>query len=118
MDFTIPAEIQTTLEELDEFIEREIKPLELEDDNMRFFDHRREWARTDFDMRDVFKYINELTLFGTQWQFKKGGVKPAEYAKQIADTARPALDRPGTRSETSPAPARRTARRNAARRRR
>jgi alkylation response protein AidB-like acyl-CoA dehydrogenase len=49
VDFTIPAEIQTTLDQLDEFIAREIKPLELVDDNIRFFDHRREWARTDFD---------------------------------------------------------------------
>ena len=50
-------------------------------------------ARTDFDMRDIFKYINELTLFGTQWQFKKGGVKPAEHARQIAETAQPAFAR-------------------------
>ena len=34
---------------LDDFIEAEIKPLEQQDDNIRFFDHRREWARTDFD---------------------------------------------------------------------
>ncbi|MGC1338575.1 MAG: acyl-CoA dehydrogenase, partial [Candidatus Binataceae bacterium] len=34
---------------LDDFIEREIKPLERENDNIRFFDHRREWARTDFE---------------------------------------------------------------------
>ena len=50
-------------------------------------------ARTDFDMREVFKFINEITLFGTQWQFKKGGVKPAEHARQIAEVARPALAR-------------------------
>jgi HAMP domain-containing protein len=31
------------------FIEAEIKPLQAQDDNERFFDHRREWARTDFD---------------------------------------------------------------------
>jgi acyl-CoA dehydrogenase len=49
MDFTIPADITTYLVELDAFIEREIKPLEQENDNIRFFDHRREWARTDFD---------------------------------------------------------------------
>ena len=49
MDCTIPDEIQSTLDQLDDFIEREIKPLEREDDNIRFFDHRREWARTDFD---------------------------------------------------------------------
>lgn len=49
MDFDIPAEIKAYLAELDDFIEREIKPLERENDNLRFFDHRREWARTDFD---------------------------------------------------------------------
>ena len=36
MDFNIPAEIQAYLGELDEFIEREIKPLESERDNIRF----------------------------------------------------------------------------------
>lgn len=49
MDFTIPTDIAAYLTELDAFIEREIKPLEQENDNIRFFDHRREWARTDFD---------------------------------------------------------------------
>src|SRR5262245_8203893 len=47
MDFEIPADIQKKLAELDEFIEREIKPLER--DNMQYFDHRREWARTDWE---------------------------------------------------------------------
>ncbi|NBC20583.1 MAG: acyl-CoA dehydrogenase, partial [Alphaproteobacteria bacterium] len=49
MDFNIPAELQDYLEELDAFIEAEIRPLERQDDNIRFFDHRREWARTDFE---------------------------------------------------------------------
>jgi alkylation response protein AidB-like acyl-CoA dehydrogenase len=49
MDFSIPADLQTYLDELDAFIEREIRPLEEADDNVRFFDHRREWARTDFE---------------------------------------------------------------------
>jgi acyl-CoA dehydrogenase len=47
MDFEIPAEIRATLAELDAFIEREIKPLE--EENIQFFDHRREHARTDWD---------------------------------------------------------------------
>jgi acyl-CoA dehydrogenase len=47
MDFNIPADIQAKLDELDAFIEREIKPLERE--NMQYFDHRREWARTDWE---------------------------------------------------------------------
>ncbi len=49
MDFNIPPDLAAYLVELDAFIEAEIKPLELENDNIRFFDHRREWARTDFD---------------------------------------------------------------------
>ncbi len=49
MDFNIPQELQDYLSQLDAFIEAEIKPLEQQDDNIRFFDHRREWARTDFD---------------------------------------------------------------------
>ena len=49
MDFNLPEGLRQYLEELDEFIECEIKPLEQQDDNIRFFDHRREDARTDWD---------------------------------------------------------------------
>jgi acyl-CoA dehydrogenase len=49
MDFRIPSDLAAYLEELDAFIAREIAPLQAQDDNERFFDHRREWARTDFD---------------------------------------------------------------------
>jgi acyl-CoA dehydrogenase len=49
VDFNLPEDLRQYLEELDEFIEREIKPLEQQDDNIRFFDHRREDARTDWD---------------------------------------------------------------------
>ena len=49
MDFEIPADLAGYLGELDEFIEREIRPLEQQDDNVRFFDYRREDARTDWD---------------------------------------------------------------------
>jgi len=49
MDFDLPADLVAYLGELDDFIDREIVPLEQQDDNMRFFDHRREDARTDWD---------------------------------------------------------------------
>ncbi len=49
MDFELPAALSKTLAELDAFIEAEIKPLEAQDDNQRFFDHRREDARTDWE---------------------------------------------------------------------
>ena len=49
MDFDIPQDIQELLKDLDDFIEAEIKPIEQRDDNIRFFDHRREFSRTDFE---------------------------------------------------------------------
>jgi acyl-CoA dehydrogenase len=49
MDFDIPADLASYLTELDAFIEAEIRPLEQQDDNIRFFDHRREDARTDWE---------------------------------------------------------------------
>jgi len=49
MDFAIPTDLQVYLDELDAFIEAEIRPLEQQDDNIRFFDHRREHARTNWE---------------------------------------------------------------------
>ncbi|MBT7335082.1 MAG: acyl-CoA dehydrogenase family protein [Gammaproteobacteria bacterium] len=49
MDFDIPQDMQDYLRELDDFIEQEIMPLQMQNDNNRFFDHRREDARTDWD---------------------------------------------------------------------
>ncbi|MDP5052518.1 MAG: acyl-CoA dehydrogenase family protein [Congregibacter sp.] len=49
MNFEIPADITAFLGELDQFIDDKIKPLENADDNVRFFDYRREDARTDWE---------------------------------------------------------------------
>ena len=49
MNFDIPKEISDYLIEVDKFIDEVIKPLENKDDNIRFFDHRREDARTDWE---------------------------------------------------------------------
>ena len=49
MDFNLPPALIAYLARLDQFIDAKIKPLQAQDDNERFFDHRREWARTDFD---------------------------------------------------------------------
>lgn len=49
MDYRLPDSLKSYLEELDQFIEAEIRPLQAADDNERFFDHRREHARTDWD---------------------------------------------------------------------
>lgn len=44
-----PSGMRERLERIDAFIDEEIQPLQAADDNDRFFDYRREWARTDFD---------------------------------------------------------------------
>ena len=67
MDFELPQELTDYLQELDAFIAAEIKPLEQADDNIRFFDHRREDARTDWD---------------------RGGLPSAEWEALLAEAVR------------------------------
>jgi acyl-CoA dehydrogenase len=49
MNFELPEDLSALLDELDRFIDDVVKPIENADDNIRFFDHRREDARTDWD---------------------------------------------------------------------
>jgi alkylation response protein AidB-like acyl-CoA dehydrogenase len=83
MDFRIPAEIEAYLKELDAFIEKEIKPLEQQDDNIRFFDHRREWARTDFENGGLPRHEWEALLAEARKRADKAGhlryALPKEY---------------------------------------
>lgn len=60
MDFEIPSDIQQTLSQLDQFIDDVIKPIEQRDDNIRFVDHRREYARTDFETVEYLDKIGKL----------------------------------------------------------
>jgi alkylation response protein AidB-like acyl-CoA dehydrogenase len=73
MDFDIPAELVAYLEELDRFIELEIKPLEERDDNIRFFDHRREDARTDWDRGGLPNEQWEALLFEARRRADEAG---------------------------------------------
>jgi len=58
MNFDIPADIAAYLKELDDFIETTIRPLEQKDDSIRFFDHRREYERTDWEKEGTPKVNN------------------------------------------------------------
>ncbi|KAJ5543617.1 hypothetical protein N7461_009620 [Penicillium sp. DV-2018c] len=49
MNFELPADLQDHLASIDSFIHKTILPLQHADDNNRFFDHRREYARTDWE---------------------------------------------------------------------
>ena len=72
MDFALPQDLVAYLGELDRFIDSEIKPLQAADDNERFFDHRREWSRTDFDRGGLPRH---------DWE------KLLDEAKKLADRA-------------------------------
>jgi acyl-CoA dehydrogenase len=60
MDFDLPPDLVAYLAELDAFIEREIKPLENE--NIKYFDHRREYERTDWERGGIPKKEWEALL--------------------------------------------------------
>ncbi|MFC3714310.1 acyl-CoA dehydrogenase family protein [Sphingoaurantiacus capsulatus] len=73
MDFAVPPELTAYLAELDAFIEAEIKPLENADDNIRFFDHRREHARTDWDNEGLPREEWEALLKQARQRADKAG---------------------------------------------
>jgi acyl-CoA dehydrogenase len=65
MDFEIPGEMVELLGRIDSFIDEKIKPIEQRDDNIRFFDQRREYARTDWEnggvpRSDWYKVLREM----------------------------------------------------------
>ncbi len=73
MDFAIPAELEAYLAELQQFIDTEIKPLQAQDDNERFFDHRREYARTDFENDGLPRHEWEMLLREASIRADKAG---------------------------------------------
>jgi len=73
MDFALPQDLIAYLAELDAFIEAEIAPLQAADDNARFFDHRREWARTDFEAGGLPRHEWEQLLREASLRADKAG---------------------------------------------
>ena len=86
MNFELPPELVDYLRRIDEFIETDIRPLEQADDNIRFFDHRREWARTDFDNHGLPRPEWEALLDEAKRRADKAGffrfALPMEYGGQ------------------------------------
>ena len=92
MDFTLPEDLRDYLAELDEFIEREIKPLERQDDNIRFFDHRREDARTDWDRGGLPSREWEALLAEARAPGRRGRPLPVRVPEGVR---RPGRHQPG-----------------------
>jgi alkylation response protein AidB-like acyl-CoA dehydrogenase len=82
MDFELPKDLVELLEEIDGFIEREIKPLEQADDNIRFFDHRREDARTDWDRGGLPNEQWEMLLYEARQRADKAGLYRYPFPKE------------------------------------
>ena len=85
-NFDIPQDLADYLAELDRFIEAEIRPLEQADDNIRFFDHRREDARTDWHRGGLPNEEWEALLREARRRADKAGhyryAFPAQYGGQ------------------------------------
>ncbi|MGB0921622.1 MAG: acyl-CoA dehydrogenase family protein [Alphaproteobacteria bacterium] len=83
MDFNIPDEIQSFLDECDDFIENTVKPLQASDDNERFFDHRREDARTDWERGGLPNAEWEQLLYKTKRLADDAGIYRYPLPKEL-----------------------------------
>jgi alkylation response protein AidB-like acyl-CoA dehydrogenase len=83
MDFDLPRELIAYLAELDAFIETEIKPLENADDNIRYFDHRREYERTDWEKGGLPKREWEELLAEARRRADKAGHLRFAWPKEL-----------------------------------
>ncbi|KAH8668399.1 butyryl-CoA dehydrogenase [Xylariales sp. PMI_506] len=85
MNFELPTDLQEYISKLDAFIQGTILPLQHKDDNNRFFDHRREPSRTQWDngglptpewenlLRQAHKLADEAGLYRFPLPKKYGG---------------------------------------------
>jgi alkylation response protein AidB-like acyl-CoA dehydrogenase len=73
MNFELPEHLTLFLSQLDDFIENEIKPLEQQDDNIRFFDYRRENSRTDWDNQGLPTKDWEALMYEAKCRADKAG---------------------------------------------
>jgi len=87
LDFNLPPELAAYLDELDRFIAAEIQPLEQADDNIRFFDHRREHARTDWDAGGLPRHEWEALLAEARRRADRAGHFRFALPKEIGGKA-------------------------------
>jgi acyl-CoA dehydrogenase len=87
MDFNLPPDLTAYLKELDLFIEKEIAPLQAQDDNERFFDHRREWARTDFEHGGLPRKVWEDLLAEARHRADRAGHYRFSWPKEFGGKA-------------------------------
>ena len=92
MDFALDQKLVDYLAELDAFIEAEIMPIQRRDDNERFFDHRREHARTDWDRDGLPRHEWEALLAEARAVADKAGHLRYAWPKEMGGQAGSNLD--------------------------
>jgi acyl-CoA dehydrogenase len=92
MDFALDQKLVDYLAELDAFIEAEIMPIQRRDDNERFFDHRREHARTDWDNNGLPRKVWEELLAEARGVADKAGHLRYAWPKDMGGQAGSNLD--------------------------
>lgn len=92
MNFDVPPALQDYIKRIDAFIDAEIVPLQKQNDNDRFFDHRREHARTDWDNGGLPREEWEQLLHECKNRADKAGFYrfslPKQYGGQNEDSGR------------------------------
>lgn len=92
MNFDVPPALEEYIKKIDAFIDAEITPLQKQNDNDRFFDHRREHARTDWDNGGLPREEWEQLLHECKNRADKAGFYrfslPKQYGGQNEDTGR------------------------------
>jgi acyl-CoA dehydrogenase len=83
VDFELPKDLVEFLGQVDDFIEREIRPLEQQDDNIRFFDHRREDARTDWHRGGLPNPVWEELLREARQRADRAGIFRYAFPKEL-----------------------------------
>lgn len=73
MNFELPREVEDYLKRLDGFINDTVLPLQKQDDNDRFFDHRRESSRTQWENKGLPREDWEALLKHTKSLADKAG---------------------------------------------
>lgn len=92
MNFDLPADLQAHLESIDSFIHSTILPLQHSDNNNRFFDHRREYARTDWEnngnpRKEWEELLGQLNQTWTKPEDKRETDKSLGKAGSLADAS-------------------------------
>lgn len=92
MNFDLPPDLVAYIAKIDKFIDSTILPLQHKDDNNRFFDHRRESSRTQWDNKGLPTPDWEALLVQARKLADEAGFYRFPIAKQFGGQEHPQLN--------------------------